>query len=129
MKWFFDQLTQRLCSAVSVGELARWLVETVLTQHERVAIAKLPDDTFRARHTGSMISFFDHDAFTDFSNPRYGALSTVIHELGFVSAYPSAGRHLTEAGIQLLDMGDLPGGCLAGAAQPYEHPSLAVDDE
>lgn len=127
MALFFRQMNERLRDGASIGDLAHWIIETrVITQHERVAIAKLPDDTFRVRRMGSMVMFYDRDAFSPFNSSRFNALSTMVQELGFVSPYADAGRSLTQAGSQLLGSGDLPQGALATAATAFEIPQQAA---
>lgn len=124
MDLFFRELTPRLASGQTLGELARWIVETrIVTQHERVAVAKLPDDTFRIRRVGDMIRFFDKDAFSPMNDSRFNALSKMVHELGLVTDFQRTGRTLTPSGFQLLVEGDLPSGALDAAASQYEHVS------
>lgn len=123
MALFFRQMNERLSNGASIGELAHWIVDTrVITQHERVATAKLPDDTFRVRRMGAMVMFYDREAFSPFNSSRFNALSTMVQELGFVSPYADAGRSLTQAGSQLLGSGDLPQGALKTAATTFEIP-------
>lgn len=122
MDLFFRELTPRLASEQTIGELARWIVATrIVTQHERVAVAKLPDDTFRLRRVGDMIRFFDKDALSPMNDSRFNALSKMVHELGLVTDFQQTGRTLTPAGAQLLADGDLPAGALDAAASQYEH--------
>jgi len=50
---FMHLLNQRLLRDPTIAELAQWLIEDfVIVQHERVATAKLPDDTYRDRRGG-----------------------------------------------------------------------------
>lgn len=129
MTRFFRQMSERIRGGATVGALARWIIETrVITQHERVATAKLPDDTFRVRRMGAMVRFSDLDAFSPFNSSRFNALSAMVQELGFVSAYADAGRSLTPAGTQLLSSSDLPEGALADAASMFEGSRRTVDD-
>ncbi|PXW30399.1 UNVERIFIED_CONTAM: hypothetical protein DES50_108209 [Williamsia faeni] len=118
---FFEKLTKRLMAGATLSELARWLIhDFVIVQHERVATAKLPDDTFRLRRVGDSVQFFPHQtADAKLNNSRYGALSTTAHELGLVSSLRDPQRKLTMAGRQLLTKGDLPAGALAAAAEPF----------
>lgn len=129
MAMFFRQFSERLRDGATVSQLAHWIIDTrVITQHERVAIAKLPDDTFRVRRMGSMVVFSEREAFSPLNSSRFNALSTMVHELGFISAYADAGRTLTPAGTQLLDLGDLRAGALANAASaPKVLPPRAID--
>jgi hypothetical protein len=122
MDQFFRELTQRLGAEQTLGELARWIVSTrIVTQHERVAVAKLPDDTFRIRRIGDMIRFFDKDASSPMNDSRFNALSKMVHELGLVTDFQQAGRAMSPAGARLLADGDLPAGALDVAASQYEH--------
>ncbi len=118
---FFEQLTKRLMTKATLSDLARWLIhDFVIVQHERVATAKLPDDTFRLRRVGDSVQFFPHqEAGAVLNNSRYGALSTTAHELGLVSSLRDPQRRLTVAGRRLLRKGDLPAGALAAAAEPF----------
>ena len=52
-----------------------------------------------------------------FNDSRFRALSTTVHELGWVSTFNEADRRLTASGEHLLVDGDLPGGALAEAAE------------
>jgi hypothetical protein len=121
MALFFRQFNELLKDGATVSQLAHWIIDTrVITQHERVAVAKLPDDTFRVRRMGTMVAFSEREAFSPFNSSRFNALSTMVHELGFISAYTDAGRRLTPAGAQLLGSGDLPATSLAKAARAFE---------
>lgn len=122
MARFFNQLHKRLLAGRTLGDLARWIfTDFIITQHERVATAKLPEDTFRFRRVGESLRFFDQGAPVRFNGSRFVALSTVAHELGLVSSLAQPRRRLTAAGRRLLEHGDLPTGALVRAAQPYEH--------
>lgn len=121
---FMHMLNQRLLRDPTLADLARWLIEDfVVVQHERVATAKLPDDTYRVRRVGEGLRFFAQEAPAVFNDSRYQALSTVVHELGWVSSLREPNRELTATGAQLLDEGDLPGGALDAAAAAYEVPA------
>lgn len=125
MAGFMQQLNQRMLRNPTLGELARWLIEDfVIVQHERVATAKLPDDTYRVRRVGDAIRFFPQEAPAVFNDSRFRALSTTIHELGWVSTFNKADRQLTVAGQRLLDDGDLIAGALAGAAAVFGEPEV-----
>lgn len=121
MARFFAQLGRKLKTDISVSDLIRWIVsEYVVFQHERVATAKLPVDTFRVRRVGDYLKFFMQDTPTAFNNSRFNALSTTAHELGLVSTLRQPNRLLTETGEQLLRVGDLPSNALADAAREFE---------
>ncbi|WP_200863194.1 hypothetical protein [Rhodococcus ruber] len=121
MAVFFGQLTKRLMAGDTLSDLARWMIhDFVIVQHERVATAKLPDDTFRLRRVGDSVRFFPHqEAGAVLNNSRYVALSTTAHELGLVSSLREPQRRLTPTGRRLLQHGDLPAGALDSAAEPY----------
>lgn len=120
MARFMHQLNQRMLRDLTLGELARWLIEDfVIVQHERVATAKLPDDTYRVRRVGDAVRFFAQESPAVFNDSRFRALSTTVHELGWVSTFNEADRQLTESGQRLLIDGDLPAGALASAAAAF----------
>ena len=126
MARFFGQLGRKLLAGVSVSDLARWIItDFVIVQHERVATAKLPEDTFRVRRVGGQLKFSMQDAPAAFNDSRFVALSTTAHELGLVSTLRQPHRELTGAGVQLLRDGDLPAGALDSAASAYERPEDA----
>ncbi|MGV8911220.1 MAG: hypothetical protein ACOH14_01270 [Rhodoglobus sp.] len=121
MAKFFAQLGRKLTTGISVSDLAQWLIsDFVIVQHERVATAKLPDDTFRVRRVGDHLRFFMQEAPADFNNSRFNALSTTAHELGLVSTLRQPHRSLTKTGEQLLRVGDIPTGALTDAALRFE---------
>jgi hypothetical protein len=127
MASFFTQLNRRLMSGETLSNLARWMIhDYVVVQHERVATAKLPDDTFRLRRLGDSIRFSPQAAPADFNDSRFTALGAAVHDLGLVSSMSLPGRQLTQAGRTLLEHGDLPTGSLAEAASPYTEPSDAT---
>lgn len=125
MARFMHQLNQRMLRNPTLGELARWLIEDfVIVQHERVATAKLPDDTYRVRRIGDAVRFFAQESPAVFNDSRFRALSTTVHELGWVSTFNESDRELTESGQRLLLDGDLPGGALADASATFGEPDL-----
>lgn len=121
MARFMHLLNQRLLRNPPIGELAQWLIEDfVIVQHERVATAKLPDDTYRVRRVGDGLRFFAQETPAVFNDSRFLALSTTVHELGWVNTFREAERKLTPSGHALLTDGDLPGGALKTAAAAHE---------
>lgn len=121
MARFMHLLNQRLLRDPTMAELARWLIEDlVIVQHERVAAAKLPDDTYRVRRVGDSLRFFAQEAPAAFNDSRFLALSTSVHELGWVTTFREPGRERTRSGHALLTDGDLPGGALEAAAAAQE---------
>lgn len=120
MTRFFTDLNRRLMAGQSLADVARWLIhDLVIVQHERVATAKLPDDTFRLRRVGDSLRFFPKEAPAALNDSRYVALSSTAHELGLVSSLREQRRRLTAAGRRLLERGDIPTGILAEAAEPF----------
>ena len=121
MARFMHLLNRRLLGDPTIAELARWLIEDfVIVQHERVATAKLPDDTYRVRRVGEGLRFFAQEAPAVFNDSRFVALSTTVHELGWVTTFREAERRLTPSGRALLADGDLPSGALETAAAAHE---------
>ena len=108
MARFMHLLNRRLLRDPTIAELARWLIEDfVIVQHERVATAKLPDDTYRVRRVGEGLRFFAQETPAAFNDSRFLALSTTVHELGWVTTFRDAERELTPSWRALLTDGDL----------------------
>jgi hypothetical protein len=121
MTRFFDRARRAITSGATVGEFARSLVlDFVVRQHERVAMSKLPDDTFRFRRDGDRLRFSPLRAETGFNDSRFTAVSTIVAELGLAGGLESADHALTPAGTSLLTAGDLPERPLTGASDPGE---------
>lgn len=121
MSRFMRLLNRQLMRGPSCGALLKWLIEDfVVVQHERVAASKLPDDTYRVRRVGDSIQFFAQEVPATFNDSRFIALSTSVHELGFVSSFREPHRTLTAAGTTLLIEGDLESGALAAAASAFD---------
>ncbi|MEU0962205.1 hypothetical protein ABZ328_22100 [Micromonospora aurantiaca] len=121
MAGFFGQFHRRLLAGDTVSGLLRWIMaDCVIEQHERVATAKLPEDTFRLRRMGEAVRFFAKDAPVAFNDSRFLALSTVAHELDLVSSLARPDRRLTATGRAFVELGDLPAGALERAAAPYQ---------
>lgn len=88
--------------------LERVLTNHVISQHERVAVTKLPEDTFRFRRESDRIRFFSQGTGFSRNDSRFGALSATCAELNW-SGYFSEARHgLTPDGAQIRAHGDLP---------------------
>lgn len=120
MARFFTELNRQLMAGATLSTLARWIIhDYIIVQHERVANAKLPDDTFRLRRIGDSIRFSAQPAPADFNDSRYDALSASVHELGLVSSLLQPSRQLTPAGEALLQNGDIPTGSLDDAASKF----------
>lgn len=92
----------------SIFEVARWIYENhVILQHELVATSKLPENTFRFQRDGDYLQFFNLENTLGFTNSRFDAISTTIHELGLCGDLHEPGHAVTPAGKSLLKMGDL----------------------
>jgi hypothetical protein len=121
MTRFFDRARRAITAGVTVGEFARSLVlDFVIRQHERVAMSKLPDDTFRFRRDGDRLRFSTLRAEAGFNDSRFTAVSTIVAELGLAGGLQSADHAPTSAGTNLLTAGHLPERPLTGAGDPGE---------
>ena len=101
MARFMRLLNRRLLRDPTIAELARWLIEDfVIVQHERVATAKLPDDTYRVRRVGDSLRFFAQETPAEFNDSRFLALSTTVHELGWVTTFRDAERSSPRQGAR-----------------------------
>jgi hypothetical protein len=109
MTRFFDRARRAVTAGATVSEFTRSLVlDFVIRQHERVAMSKLPDDTFRFRRDGDRLRFSTLRAETGFNDSRFTAVSTIVAELGLAGGLQAADHALTPAGTSLLTTGDLP---------------------
>jgi hypothetical protein len=102
-------LRTHLAAGSTISELGRWFAEHyVIRQHHRVALGKLPDDTFRLRLEAGRIRFVSESVAVEMNDSRFRALSTVGLELGWLRE-PTPGRApLSPTGTRLLKNGDLP---------------------
>lgn len=92
----------------SLMNITRWVYEDyVILQHRLVATSKLPDNTFRFQREGNALRFYTFDNTLGFSNSRYEALSTTIHELGLCGDLLDPEHLLTKDGQRLLAEGNL----------------------
>jgi hypothetical protein len=121
MTRFFDRARRAITSGATVGEFARsLLLDYVIRQHERVAMSKLPDDTFRFRRDGDRLRFSTLRAEAGFNDSRFTAVSTIVAELGLAGGLQSADHALTPAGTSLLTAGGLPERPLTGVGEQGE---------
>lgn len=105
-----QQLRHDAVTGRTVREVLERVVEQhVLAQHQRVALAKLPDDTYRYRREGDRLRFFDQPTAFRMNDSRFRALSTVCTELGWCGHLADPDHPLSEDGQSLLRNGDLPG--------------------
>ncbi|MEO2107158.1 MAG: hypothetical protein ABGZ36_16125 [Actinomycetota bacterium] len=102
-----QDLRRLVADDATVGETARWLLEHyVVRQHHRVALAKLPDDTFRFRLDAGRVVFTDQTIPVVMNSARYHALATCAAELGWTSSLYDGQRTLTPEGRELAATGD-----------------------
>ena len=108
---FLTDLRTRTDAGATVRDILRWVTtDYVISQHERVAAAKLPTtgDTFRFRREGGRLRFFPQDALVSMNDSRFNALATFLYELGWTDNLGDADHPLTPEGEQLRANGDLP---------------------
>lgn len=104
-----DDLRHHSKAGSTIGDVARWLCEHyVIRQHHRVALGKLPDDTFRLRLDAGRVWFVDEPVAVEMNDPRYRALSTCAAEIGWTGPMNRANHAVTKRGRILLRTGDLP---------------------
>jgi hypothetical protein len=108
MRWALQSLDRDIQNERSIAETAlRILRDNVVAQHERVAMAKLPDDTFRFRREGDSIRFFDQ--WTDYrmNNSRFMSIATACGDFGWTDYLDLPNRKLSREGEQVRSTGDL----------------------
>ena len=121
MTRFFDRVRRAIMSGATVGEFVRPLVlDFVIRQHERVAMSKLPDDTFRFRRDGDRLRFSTLRAEAGFNDSRFTAVSHDRRRAGPGRRAAVSRSCVTPAGTSLLTAGDLPERPLTGASDPGE---------
>lgn len=107
MQFALEQLRSDDRERRTVGEvLLRVIQDQVIAQHERVAMAKLPEDTFRFRREGSKIRFIDRSTRFDMNNSRFNSLSTACAELGWSGFLADVKHPLTKEGQAIRRQGD-----------------------
>ncbi|MCD9624218.1 cytochrome P450 [Rhabdothermincola salaria] len=93
----------------TIGEASRWILEHyVIRQHHRVALGKLPDDTFRLRLDAGRVQFVDEPVAVEMNDSRFRALSTCAAELGWTRPLKESNHGLTRTGRRFVTNGDLP---------------------
>lgn len=108
MQFALEQLRRDERAGRTISEVAwRVLNDHVIAQHERVALAKLPDDTFRFRREAGRLRFFDKPNEYQRNSSRFGSLSSVCAELGWMGFIGEPGHALTAEGEQIRQLGDL----------------------
>lgn len=89
--------------SVTLGEIARWIVnDLVIVQHQLIAAAKMPENTYRFLREGDRLRFFDLPRDTGFSDSRFTALSTTLLDLGWCGDFRLADHGPTADGLRLL---------------------------
>lgn len=102
-------LRTHLTGNATISQAGRWFAEHyVIRQHHRVALGKLPDDTFRLRLEAGRIRFVDETVAVEMNDSRFRALSTVGMELGWLRTPAPGKAPLSPTGKRLLKTGDLP---------------------
>ena len=90
--------------------MAEWLtLDYVISQHERVATAKLSTtgDTFRFRREAGRLRFFSKGAQVGMNDSRFNALATFLFELGWCGYLYEECHGLSEEGEEIRLVGDL----------------------
>ena len=106
---FMHALRYRLQSrSTSIRQVVQWLYnDYIILQHQLVAASKLPENTFRFQREGDRLRFFRLENGLGFTNSRFHAISTTIHELGLCGNLYLPLHSLTQDGKRLLAEGDL----------------------
>jgi len=108
MQFALEQLRRDERAGRTISEVAwRVLNDQVIAQHERVALAKLPKDSFRFRREAGRLRFFDRPNEFQRNSSRFGSLSSVCSELGWMGFIGEPGHTLTAEGEQIRQHGDL----------------------
>lgn len=95
-------------SGKTVAETAlRVIRDQVISQHERVAMTKLPDDTFRFRRESGTIYFLDQENSFDLNNSRFASIASVCGDLRWTTYLDEQNRQLTDEGEKLRLLGDI----------------------
>ncbi len=111
MQHALDQLRRDEQLGRTVSEVVwRVLNDQVMAQHERVALAKLPDDTFRFRRDAGRVRFFERPVEFQRNDSRFNSLSTVCAELGWSGFLGDPSHSLTPEGEHIRLHGDLDHG-------------------
>ena len=108
---FLDQFRGFANSGATVRDVAEQLtLDYVISQHERVATAKLSTtgDTFRFRREAGRLRFFSKGAQVGMNNSRFNALATFLFELGWSGYLYEKDHDLSEEGEEMRLEGDLP---------------------
>lgn len=106
---FIQTIRQRLeRRSTTIEEVAQWLYKDyIILQHQLVATSKWPENTFRFQREGNRLRFYRLKTPVNFTDSRFNALNTSIHELGLCGDLTQPVHHLTVEGRQLLAEGDV----------------------
>ncbi len=110
MQRFLGQLRERVNDGATVGDVAEWLTfDYVISQHERVAMAKLPTtgDTFRFRREAGRLRFFPKVTRVGMNDSRFNALATFLFEFGWCGYLYEEDHDLNDEGEAMRLAGDL----------------------
>jgi hypothetical protein len=111
MQFALDQLRRDELAGKSVLEVLQRVIDNhVISQHERVALSKLPADTFRYRRNGSRLEFFTQPNQFRMNASRFDSLSTVCSEIGWCGVIGEPNHKLTEEGEQVRKFGKAASG-------------------
>ena len=110
MQRFLNRLRDFANNGATVRDVAEWLtLDYVISQHERVATAKLSTtgDTFRFRREARRLRFFSKGAQVGMNDSRFNALATFLFEFGWCGYLYEEGHSLSEEGEEYRRVGDL----------------------
>jgi hypothetical protein len=106
---FISDVKAQARAGATIAEAGRWFLEyCVIRQHHRVALGKLPDDTFRLQLDAGRVRFVNETVAVEMNDSRYRALSTIAAELAWTKPMTEQKHALTSAGKRLVADGDLP---------------------
>jgi hypothetical protein len=86
----------------------------VISQHERVALSKLPADTFRYRRNGNRLEFFAQSNQFRMNASRFESLSTICAEIGWCGVISEPNHDLTSEGESVRKFGKVVQGMNSG---------------
>jgi hypothetical protein len=100
---FHERFRRHLSEEPTVGETLAWLAARyILAPHERVAMSKLPNDTFRFRYNGGELTFFGTPrTHLGDGSLRHHPLSLLTRDLGLWHSGPD-GAVVSDRGRKLV---------------------------
>jgi hypothetical protein len=102
---FGRRLREHLATAPAIGETLAWLIRHhILTAHESLAYAKLPNFTFRFRWEHGCLRFYSFfpPARFDLTDMRHDAMARLSRDLGLCEEAGPAGTRLTAEGERFV---------------------------